>query len=192
MALTRSVEPGRHLRAPGLVWALVFALWLGLGGCQRRALPAADTPPSSASPAAASAPAAKPTAAALVALPVAAPGPVSVGFAQDMSLHHEQALQMAELALKRASPDVRGVAEGILRQQLRELGYLQGWLMLWDASAASSEDGMPWMKQAYRASNQRDEAFERFIERCSQSPGMPGAASAAELDSLANLRGAAF
>ncbi len=63
-----------------------------------------------------------------------APGPVSVGFAQDMSLHHEQALVMADLASLQAGDAVRMLASGIRTAQQRELGLMQGWLMLWEAA----------------------------------------------------------
>lgn len=192
MAPTRSAE-GRawadtllaHVPAVRVtVGALsVVMLVLGTSACQRREVPTAvAASPASGRQLAPGAPGAA----------ASSPGPVSVGFAQDMSLHHEQALQMAELALQRATPDVRGLAAGILRAQLRELGYLQGWLMLWEAPAASAVDGMPWMKQAYVASGQRDEDFERFIDSCSQLQAMPGSATADELESLSRLKGEAF
>lgn len=120
------------------------------------------------------------------------PGPVSIGFAQDMSVHHEQALAMAGLARANGSPAIQAVGEGILRQQLRELGYLQGWLLLWAMPAASAEDGMPWMREAYRRSAERDADVERFIERCVAGQPMPGLATQDELDALSRLRGRAF
>ncbi len=119
-----------------------------------------------------------------------APSPVDIGFAQDMSLHHEQALTMARMALSRASLRVQGLAQVIVDQQLRELGVMQGWLMLWDASPMSERDDMAWMRDAYARSPHRDPAYDRFIESCIRGEGMPGLATPAQLDALSGARSA--
>lgn len=113
-----------------------------------------------------------------------AQGPVDIGFAQDMSLHHEQALTMARLALARGSPRVKLLAQGIVDQQLKEIGYLQGWLMLWGQPGVADTDDMAWMKAAYASSPRRDPTYDQFIESCVKGAGMPGAATAEELASL--------
>lgn len=118
-------------------------------------------------------------------------GPVDIGFAQDMSLHHEQALTMAQMALIKGSPRVRQLAQGIVNQQLKEVGYMQGWLMLWQAPGIAPTDEMRWMRDAYGRSPRRDPAYERFIDSCIQGRGMPGQASPAELDALAAVAQAA-
>lgn len=118
-------------------------------------------------------------------------GPVDIGFAQDMSLHHEQALTMAQMALIKGSPRVRQLAQGIVNQQLKEVGYMQGWLMLWQAPGIAPTDEMRWMRDAYARSPRRDPAYERFIDSCIQGRGMPGQASPAELDALAAVAQAA-
>lgn len=120
------------------------------------------------------------------------PGPVNIGFAQDMSLHHEQALYMARLALVHGTPRVRAMAEGIVNQQLKEIGYMQGWLLLWDAPSASDSDDMRWMRQAYTAARTHDPVYEQFIESCLKGEGMPGMARPHELEDLAALREDAF
>lgn len=111
-------------------------------------------------------------------------GPVDIGFAQDMSLHHEQALTMARMAIVRGSPRVKLLAQGIVDQQLKEIGYLQGWLMLWGRPSVADAADMVWMKQAYARSPRRDPAYDQFIESCVKGEGMPGAATAEELASL--------
>lgn len=112
-------------------------------------------------------------------------GPVDVGFAQDMSAHHEQALTMAHLALTRGSPRVRMLAQGIVTQQLKEIGYMQGWLLLWQAPGMASTDEMRWMRDAYASAARRDVMYEQFIDGCAQGRGMPGMASPSELEALA-------
>lgn len=120
-----------------------------------------------------------------------APNPVDIGFAQDMSLHHEQALTMARMALSRASLRVQGLAQVIVDQQLRELGAMQGWLMLWEAPPMAERDDMAWMRDAYARSPHRDPAYDRFIESCIRGEGMPGLATPAQLDALGGTRNAA-
>jgi uncharacterized protein (DUF305 family) len=122
----------------------------------------------------------------------ALPGPVSIGFAQDMTLHHEQALQMARMALFKGTPMIRSLADGIVNQQQREIGYLQGWLLLWNASPTSDDNDMGWMKQAYARSRQRDEVYEQYIESCGAGQPMPGLATSVEMASLADMEGTAF
>jgi len=119
-------------------------------------------------------------------------GPVDIGFAQDMSLHHEQALAMARLALTNGTPAVHALAHGIVNQQLKEIGYMQGWLLLWDAPGASDTDDMRWMRDAYVKTKRHDPVYEQFIESCMAGEGMPGMAKASEMEHLATLRQAAF
>ena len=132
-------------------------------------------------------PQAMPTSAHL-AVRAQAPNPVDIGFAQDMSLHHEQALTMARMALSRASLRVQGLAQVIVDQQLRELGAMQGWLMLWEAPPMAERDDMAWMRDAYARSPRRDPAYDRFIESCIRGEGMPGLATPAQLDALSGAR----
>jgi uncharacterized protein (DUF305 family) len=70
---------------------------------------------------------------------------VDVGFARDMSAHHLQAVEMANLALER-SPDeaVRGLAFDISSTQQNQVGRMQGWLSLWGYSITGGEQ-MAWM-----------------------------------------------
>src|SRR5258705_276338 len=55
-------------------------------------------------------------------------GPVSIGFAQEMSQHHEQALRLARYAEVHGSPVVQAWARDVAHTQLREIGVMQGWL----------------------------------------------------------------
>jgi uncharacterized protein (DUF305 family) len=97
------------------------------------------------------------------------PGPVDIGFSQDMATHHTQAVLMANLAADRAGPAVKAIAGGILVTQSQELGALHGWLRLW-GQAAESMTPMSWMSGAM---HQHD-----------QMAGMPGMASSRELTAL--------
>lgn len=83
----------------------------------------------------------------------AAPGDASVStekndadirFAQGMIPHHQQAVEMAELAIKQAqNPEVRKLAEQIKGAQDPEIQQMLGFLRAWGAAApGDSMDGM--------------------------------------------------
>ncbi|MFI2472904.1 DUF305 domain-containing protein [Nocardia xishanensis] len=104
---------------------------------------------------------------------------VEVGFAQDMTAHHQQALLMTQRLDPQAAPTVRRVAEQLADTQRVEIGMMLGWLRLADASPLSSRP-MAWMTDA--AAAHRHSAHE-------PDAPMPGMASTAELDALAAARG---
>ncbi|MBV9312978.1 MAG: DUF305 domain-containing protein [Pseudonocardia sp.] len=71
---------------------------------------------------------------------------VDVGFAQDMSVHHEQAVEMATWERDHtADPRLRQLAYDIESTQSRQIGHLQGWLALWGAAAMPDGRYMRWM-----------------------------------------------
>jgi uncharacterized protein (DUF305 family) len=100
---------------------------------------AAGTPAAGASAAAATAPAAAATG-----------STADISFAQLMIPHHQQAVQMAELAITNASsPDVQKLAEQIKAAQDPEIQAMESWLATWgvgdqmqgmDASAPANGD----------------------------------------------------
>ncbi|MGB3772285.1 MAG: DUF305 domain-containing protein [Rhodococcus sp. (in: high G+C Gram-positive bacteria)] len=80
----------------------------------------------------------------------AAPTPgadsVDVGFSQDMTVHHNQAIEMATIALSEATdPLVKNLAYDILTSQQNQVGQMQGWLALWDAAPLPTGGYMGWM-----------------------------------------------
>ncbi|MGW4767000.1 DUF305 domain-containing protein [Nocardia sp. NPDC004278] len=99
---------------------------------------------------------------------------VDIGFAQDMSVHHEQAVLLARTLPADAGPQIRGVAERIALAQTAEIAQLRGWLQLFDLPL-STDQPMHWMGH----------------EHGGHGAPMPGLASTAEITQLARLRGAA-
>lgn len=74
---------------------------------------------------------------------------VDVGFLQDMSVHHEQAVQMASWERDHTTdPVLRGIAFDIEATQTGQIGTMQGWLELWGASAFPIGGHMAWMSQS--------------------------------------------
>lgn len=73
-------------------------------------------------------------------------GSAEAGFARDMSVHHAQAVEMAEIALSRTdNPRIRTLATDITLTQQAQIGQMQGWLEVWRLPAASPEPQMAWM-----------------------------------------------
>jgi uncharacterized protein (DUF305 family) len=72
---------------------------------------------------------------------------VDVGFAQDMSEHHQQAVQMASWERDHTTdPALKQLAFDIETTQLQQIGQMQGWLALWGAPLDSpSGKHMAWM-----------------------------------------------
>ncbi|MEV0339274.1 DUF305 domain-containing protein [Nocardia sp. NPDC050713] len=104
---------------------------------------------------------------------------IEIGFAQDMTAHHQQALLMTQRLDPAAAPTVRRVAEQLADTQRVEIGTMLGWLRLADASPLSPRP-MAWMADSA--------ASHHHSARPSDAP-MPGMATTAELDALAAARG---
>lgn len=92
-----------------------------------------------------------------------------VSFATDMVPHHGQAIEMATMALAKASnAEVKALAGNIQKAQAPEIATMSGWLTGWGAPVPNpSMAAMPGMS-------------------------MPGEMTAAEMTSLNNATGAAF
>ncbi len=68
------------------------------------------------------------------------------GFAQDMMIHHAQAVEMAEIVRDRTeSEEVRILASDIALTQQAQIGQMQGWLAVWGVPVTSTEPAMAWM-----------------------------------------------
>jgi uncharacterized protein (DUF305 family) len=73
------------------------------------------------------------------------PGAVDVGFLQDMSVHHAQAIEMGQIVGMTGDTVVAALAQAIRADQLEELGRMQGYLDAWDAPSLPSGPPMTWM-----------------------------------------------
>ncbi len=71
---------------------------------------------------------------------------VDVGFAQDMTVHHQQAVEMAAWERDHSTdPVLVQLASDIETTQNSQIGRMQGWLELWGASALPIDGHMAWM-----------------------------------------------
>lgn len=76
----------------------------------------------------------------------AEPNASDIGFAQDMTVHHNQALQMSTFAMANTADETtRRLALQILTSQATEKGVMSGWLILWEAPELPSGPHMAWM-----------------------------------------------
>ncbi|MFI1220899.1 MULTISPECIES: DUF305 domain-containing protein [unclassified Streptomyces] len=81
------------------------------------------------------------------ALPPAADS-ADAGFARDMAVHHQQAVEMSFIVRDRTDDeDVRRLAYDIANTQANQRGMLLGWLDLWELPkvAPGGEPPMAWM-----------------------------------------------
>ena len=68
------------------------------------------------------------------------------GFARDMSVHHAQAVEMAEIVRdKTESDEVRLMAADMALTQQGQIGQMQGWLGAWGLPATGEQPTMSWM-----------------------------------------------
>ncbi|MGV9555296.1 DUF305 domain-containing protein [Streptomyces sp. NPDC003401] len=99
------------------------------------------------------------------------------GFARDMAVHHQQAVEMSYIVRDRTKDEeVRRLAYDIAQTQANQRGMLIGWLDLWKLPKVSSDEPMAWMDMAGMASGE-DGAL------------MPGMATDAEMKKLGTLNG---
>jgi uncharacterized protein (DUF305 family) len=104
-----------------------------------------------------------------------------VTFAQNMIPHHQQAVEMAVIALdgaRKPSDAVKSLAEKIQKAQQPEIDLMTGWLSAWGKDAPASDDTMDHSQHSMEG----DEAMA----------GMAGMMSADEMKGLEAASGPAF
>ncbi|WP_410670666.1 DUF305 domain-containing protein [Amycolatopsis sp. cmx-4-68] len=120
-----------------------------------------------------------------------ATGSVEVGFAQDMSTHHLQAVTMAGVARDRTTdPEIKQLAFDIERTQLEQVGRMKGWLMLWDQPEQAIGAPMKWMTEPMMG----HDGMSMAPSSVNPAGGalMPGMATDKELSKLRSLSGREF
>jgi uncharacterized protein (DUF305 family) len=111
---------------------------------------------------------------------------VDAGFARDMSAHHLQAVEMANLAQTNSSDaDVRRLAFDIASTQNNQVGRMRGWLSLWGLPLNGGGAVMSWM--GGDMSHMHVDA-----DRADDGAIMPGMATETELTQLRSLTGTPF
>ncbi|MFF1291711.1 MULTISPECIES: DUF305 domain-containing protein [unclassified Streptomyces] len=101
------------------------------------------------------------------------------GFARDMAVHHQQAVEMSFIIRDRTdNEDVRRLAYDIAQTQANQRGMLLGWLDLWGLPKTSADGYMAWMEgDAHMDHQPKDGSL------------MPGMATNTEIDQLDKAQG---
>ncbi|MFD5691103.1 DUF305 domain-containing protein [Streptomyces rubiginosohelvolus] len=119
-----------------------------------------------------------------------APDSADAGFARDMAVHHQQAVEMSFIVRDRTEDeDVRRLAYDIANTQANQRGMLLGWLDLWGLPKVAGGDRPP---MAWMGGGEGDGGHEHGghqADRGSDGVLMAGMASRAELERLARLDG---
>lgn len=99
------------------------------------------------------------------------------GFARDMAVHHQQAVEMSYIVRDRTKDEeVRRLAYDIAQTQANQRGMMLGWLDLWELPKVSADPPMTWMGMGDMASGE-------------DGVLMPGMATDTELNRLRSLSG---
>jgi uncharacterized protein (DUF305 family) len=99
------------------------------------------------------------------------------GFARDMAVHHQQAVEMSYIVRDHTKDvEVRRLAYDIAQTQANQRGMLLGWLDLWELPKVSPDAPMTWMGMGDMASGQDGSL-------------MPGMATDTEMKRLGTLNG---
>ena len=107
---------------------------------------------------------------------------VEAGFARDMQVHHQQAVDLAMIVRDLTDdPDVRLLAYDIATSQAQQSGQMFGWLADWGLPQAPSEPSMSWMTRPTI-----DGSGGHEMDMSSVTPGatMPGLATPEQVASL--------
>ena len=117
---------------------------------------------------------------------------VDAGFARDMSHHHLQAVEMADLATDHShDPAVRLIAFDIASTQNNQVGRMQGWLSLWGLPLSGGTP-MSWMGGTMAGMTMGATGSAAADAAANADSAMPGMASDADLTQLRSLAGPAF
>ena len=109
------------------------------------------------------------------------PNEAEIGFAQDMSVHHQQAIDMSFVIREKTdNQEIRDFAFDIINTQANQRGMMLGWLDLWQQPLTPTQKPMAWMADSTTMDSQMMKGF---------TPGayMPGMATKAEMDQLMSL-----
>ncbi|MFL6142291.1 MAG: DUF305 domain-containing protein [Labedaea sp.] len=110
---------------------------------------------------------------------------IDVGFAQDMRVHHMQAITMAGIERDRtADPELHSLAFDIESTQLSQAGTMAGWLNVWNQPELTDpgKGYMAWMAGSGHAHEGPTTAGGGVAQ-------MPGMATSQELNKLRSLSG---
>ncbi|MEU5161529.1 DUF305 domain-containing protein [Streptomyces sp. NPDC020875] len=106
------------------------------------------------------------------------------GFARDMSVHHQQAVEMSFIVRDRTeNEEIRRLAYDIINTQANQRGMMLGWLDQWGLTPVAPErEPMAWMSGS--------DAHDGHTAK-TNDVRMPGMATPEQLERLSTLKGKA-
>jgi len=121
-----------------------------------------------------------------------------VGFVRDMSVHHAQAVEMANIAYRRTDdPAIALLARDIADTQQFQIGMMTGWLDVWGLPVSAGDPVMSWMGDYDMTLPSPPPGLEDDMAGMDHSatpesgdaetPLMPGMATPFEVDALETL-----
>jgi len=111
-----------------------------------------------------------------------------VGFARDMSVHHAQAVAMAEAIRDRTTdPDLKLIAANIALGQQNLIGRMNGWLDEWGLPISSTNTPMAWMDTNSKANSADMGSMVMNSSPAASAMSMPGMATRPEISALSTL-----
>jgi uncharacterized protein (DUF305 family) len=117
------------------------------------------------------------------------------GFARDMAVHHQQAVEMSFIVRDRTKDEeVRRLAYDIANTQANQRGMLLGWLDLWELPKTAAGEPMGWMAAGHEGHSMKGtDGMEGMGTgyRAHDGSLMPGMATRTELDRLRKASGRA-
>ena len=117
---------------------------------------------------------------------------VDVGFCQDMSVHHDQAVEMSAIALTRSTDTVvQTLAYDILTTQQNQIGQMRGWLTLWERPLFADDGYMTWMGDDAHGSGHDMSGMSESMSGKGVAT-MPGMATQQDLTALRQAQGPAL
>ncbi|WTX37608.1 DUF305 domain-containing protein [Streptomyces sp. NBC_00564] len=110
---------------------------------------------------------------------------VDAGFARDMAVHHQQAVELSFIVRDRTDDeDVRRLAYDVINTQANQRGMLLGWLDVWGLPKSSQQPYMSWMDHDMSGMKGMD-------YKPHDGSLMPGMATNRQMDQLRQAKGKA-
>lgn len=111
------------------------------------------------------------------------------GFARDMAIHHQQAVELSFIVRDHTDDeDVRRLAYDVINTQANQRGMLLGWLDAWDLPKSSQELPMSWMNHDM-GSTPGMKGVAGMDYRPHDGSLMPGMATNTQMDQLRKASG---
>ncbi|GAA3246180.1 DUF305 domain-containing protein [Streptomyces labedae] len=114
------------------------------------------------------------------------------GFARDMAIHHQQAVELSFIVRDRTGDeDVRRLAYDVINTQANQRGMLLGWLDAWNLPKSSQQPPMSWMSRdaGSMAGMKGMEGMEGMDYTPHDGSLMPGMATNTQMDQLRTASG---